>query len=275
DAMDHSCAFDATFTIFLNIWKEQPIKWSDKFRHVSGMMSNFSLMLEECSRGRLTLEQARDIVRTGLRRRAPEYFPYGTAGTSIDKLITTMFHVDRTHAVGHRICRKCEYADGREEQLFNAYICAIPSHSQIAQHPNGIAVSKWLVDHLKRATSRCPRCSLIGISSRLTVDYKVISVPSLLILALDCPGLEYSPTLTFDVEGLLSVLKLRGVIYGGDHHFTSRYITPVERFNAWFHDGISTGRSCILEGDMNNLPNGHLKSARGKNTINLMYAQVL
>ncbi|KAJ7025280.1 hypothetical protein C8F04DRAFT_968042 [Mycena alexandri] len=258
EVIDHSCAFDATFTILFNIWKEYPVKWSDKFRHLRPYYS----------RGILTLEQARDSVRTSLRGRAPEYFPYGTVGTSIDKLITTMFHVDRTHVVGHRVCRTCEYADNREQHIFNPYICAIPSHSQIDQHPNGIPVSTWLADHLKRLPSRCPRCLLSRVSSRLTIDYEVTSVPCLLVLALDRPGLEYSQTLTFDVDGSLSILKLRGVIYGGDHHFTSRYITPTG--DVWFHDGISTGRSCVFEGDLNNLPNGHLTSARGKSAINLI-----
>ncbi|KAJ7018579.1 hypothetical protein C8F04DRAFT_977051 [Mycena alexandri] len=100
-----------------------------------------------------------------------------------------------------------------------------------------------------------------------------MSVPCLLVLALDRSGLEYSQTLTFDVDGSLSILKLRGVIYGGDHHFTSRYITPTG--GVWFHNGISTGRSWVFEGDLNNLPNGHLTSARGKIAVNLIYAQVL
>ncbi|KAJ7019666.1 hypothetical protein C8F04DRAFT_962065 [Mycena alexandri] len=104
DAIDHSCAFDATFTIFFNIWKEYLVKWSDKFRQLSGLMSVLALMLEDYSRGILTLEQAHDTVRTCLHGQAPEYFPYGTVGTSSVKLITTMFYVDRTHAVGHCVC---------------------------------------------------------------------------------------------------------------------------------------------------------------------------
>ncbi|KAJ7029902.1 hypothetical protein C8F04DRAFT_915676, partial [Mycena alexandri] len=95
-------------------------------------------------------------------------------------------------------------------------------------------------------------------------------VPCLLVLALDRPGLEYPQTLTFNADGSLSILKLRGVIYGGDHDFTSRYIIG----GVWFHDGITKGRSCVFEGDLNDLPNSHLTSARGKSAINPIYAQV-
>ncbi|KAJ7451901.1 hypothetical protein FB451DRAFT_965913, partial [Mycena latifolia] len=40
-------------------------------------------------------------------------------------------------------------------------------------------------------------------------------------------------------------LCLRGIIYGGQSHFTCRFIDKYS--NVWFHDGISTGRRCVRE----------------------------
>ncbi|KAJ7927081.1 hypothetical protein B0H13DRAFT_1599006 [Mycena leptocephala] len=41
---------------------------------------------------------------------------------------------------------------------------------------------------------------------------------------------------------------LRGVIYEGEEHFTCRIIKP--NGDAWYHDGIDTGRECVFEGSV-------------------------
>ncbi|KAJ6529446.1 hypothetical protein DFH09DRAFT_155008, partial [Mycena vulgaris] len=51
--------------------------------------------------------------------------------------------------------------------------------------------------------------------------------------------------LRFDLEGTTRILLLRGVIYFGNIHFTSRIISSDGR--VWFHDGIGTGRACVDE----------------------------
>lgn len=43
-------------------------------------------------------------------------------------------------------------------------------------------------------------------------------------------------------------MHLRGVIYGGQAHFTCRFFDRVS--TAWFHDGISTGSSRRLKGNL-------------------------
>ncbi|KAJ7983063.1 hypothetical protein DFH06DRAFT_912420, partial [Mycena polygramma] len=44
---------------------------------------------------------------------------------------------------------------------------------------------------------------------------------------------------------------LRGIIYYADHHFTSVVVGPDG--SMWFHDGMTTRKSCLLVGNMNNL----------------------
>ncbi|KAJ7764347.1 hypothetical protein B0H16DRAFT_1310894 [Mycena metata] len=272
DAVDHSCAFDATFTVLINIWKEEPVQWTCNYNLLGGLMAYFSSTLEDLNMDILTLEQARDKMRYEMRLCTPQNFPYGVTGTSIDKIMSTLLPVDRTYASGNRICNICGYSDPELRHLFNPYICAIPSAAQAANHPSGIPVSTWLTDHLRRGYARCPRCALNGDHNRLSVAYNVTTTPDLLVLALDRPGLEFSSTITLDVNGTMRVLKLRGIIYGGDHHFTSRYISLSG--SVWFHDGITTGRSCIYEGLLSDLTNSYMTSARGKQAINLIYARL-
>ncbi|KAJ7934892.1 hypothetical protein B0H13DRAFT_1591282, partial [Mycena leptocephala] len=39
--------------------------------------------------------------------------------------------------------------------------------------------------------------------------------------------------------------RLRGIIYGGQGHFTCRFIDKAG--DIWFHDGMVTGRNCLPE----------------------------
>ena len=42
--------------------------------------------------------------------------------------------------------------------------------------------------------------------------------------------------------------RLRGIIYFGHHHFTSRFVSHHEV--VWYHDGLVTGSSLINEGTL-------------------------
>ena len=52
-------------------------------------------------------------------------------------------------------------------------------------------------------------------------------------------------------NGRTNVLQLRGLIYYGGNHFTSRLVT--NKGKVWFHDRITTGNSVILQGHMRNI----------------------
>ncbi|KAJ7823110.1 hypothetical protein B0H13DRAFT_1659253 [Mycena leptocephala] len=43
-------------------------------------------------------------------------------------------------------------------------------------------------------------------------------------------------------------MRLRGIIYGGQGHFTSRFV-DVHGY-MWFHDGITTGSTCLPEANL-------------------------
>ncbi|KAJ6573569.1 hypothetical protein DFH09DRAFT_915926 [Mycena vulgaris] len=57
--------------------------------------------------------------------------------------------------------------------------------------------------------------------------------------------LLFSPEIAVDCGGYLARLKLRGIIYGGQSHFTCRLVDLAG--NLWFHDGITTGAKCLPE----------------------------
>ncbi|KAJ7746062.1 hypothetical protein B0H16DRAFT_1313801 [Mycena metata] len=271
DSINYSCGYDALFTILYNVWSQNPTRWTEHLRSTSRLMSHLSTQLAEVSREVLTFEDARDSMRSMLHTFNPNHFPYGTEGTSIDKIVCALFPTNRTHARGHRICNKCGYTEQEERHLFTQYLCAMPTVAQLAAHPEGVPISTWVQHHLGNASGRCPMCAINGVRSRLAMQYAISVLPSLVVVAVDHASLLYSRSLCFDVSGTMSILRLRGVIYGGGFHFTARYIT--DSGAVWFHDGMSTGRECILEGNLDNLSPAFLRNARGKPAINLVYAE--
>jgi hypothetical protein len=69
----------------------------------------------------------------------------------------------------------------------------------------------------------------------------------------------------------VTVLYLRGIVYFGDFHFTSRIISSTG--DIWFNDGISTGRSCEEDDHLSHTSDSRLKTCRGKDLVLAVYAQ--
>ncbi|KAJ6532494.1 hypothetical protein B0H19DRAFT_896463, partial [Mycena capillaripes] len=67
--------------------------------------------------------------------------------------------------------------------------------------------------------------------------------PPIILLDLNRDKLVFDEELSFNVKVEPNNLKLRGIIYRGQNHFTCRFIGRDGR--VWFHDGIFTRSNCI------------------------------
>ena len=66
-------------------------------------------------------------------------------------------------------------------------------------------------------------------------------------------------------------LRLAGVVYYGQHHFTAEII--LSEGQVWFYDGIETGINLIYNGSMNsNSPS--ISHCRGKQVVAAIYVCV-
>ncbi|KAJ6545642.1 hypothetical protein B0H19DRAFT_877404, partial [Mycena capillaripes] len=66
--------------------------------------------------------------------------------------------------------------------------------------------------------------------------------------------------------------KLRGIIYGGQGHFTCRYIEKGGEI--WFHDGITTGRRCLPDIDIHRVQDRlSLHRCGEKKAVAVIYAR--
>ncbi|KAJ6497973.1 hypothetical protein C8R47DRAFT_972124 [Mycena vitilis] len=67
----------------------------------------------------------------------------------------------------------------------------------------------------------------------------------MILFDLSSDRLLFSNELVLPCQGELVSLRMRGIVYGGQGHFTCRYIERGGEM--WFHDGITTGRACLPE----------------------------
>jgi hypothetical protein len=94
------------------------------------------------------------------------------------------------------------------------------------------------------------------------------------ILVLEYPGFDIhtSHTIEFiDDNDVSATLKLRGIIYHGHHHFTSRIISNEK--HVWFHDGVTTKHLCTYDGLLDEMNNDDLKNYDDTNLVIAIYAQ--
>ncbi|KAA1478891.1 hypothetical protein DENSPDRAFT_748302, partial [Dentipellis sp. KUC8613] len=61
--------------------------------------------------------------------------------------------------------------------------------------------------------------------------------------------------------------KLKGIIFLGGNHFTSRIIGT--KAEVWYHDGIGTREKCIYEGQLTTMEDIH--HAKGRKSCMVIY----
>ena len=122
------------------------------------------------------------------------------------------------------------------------------------------STSHWLRSLEHETHERCPQCFSAMIQP---ISFK--SAPNVLIFEITSRNIKLSKTLKFEQEGETVILDVRGLIYHGDFHFTSRIIGT---------DGMTTGSSCENERDFDKLSSNNLLNCRGKKLILVVYARV-
>ena len=129
------------------------------------------------------------------------------------------------------------------------------------------SICKWLGSLEHETHEKCPH-----FFSAMIQPISFISIPSVLVFEINSRNIKVSKTLKFEQEGETIVLDIRGLIYHGDFHFTSRII-GADRI-VWYHDDITTGSSCENEGDFDKFSSKRLLKCKGKNLILVVYARV-
>ena len=98
-------------------------------------------------------------------------------------------------------------------------------------------------------------------------------MPPILVLEYPQRSIVTSHKLEFETENGTKTLDLRGIVYHGQYHFTSRIISSQKQ--VWYHDGMTTGKSCSYDGMLNDMTDNDLRKCRQRYLSLAVYAQKL
>src|ERR1700734_1386815 len=260
DGDNYSCAYAALFMVLYEIWSTDTKVWTKQFKEINQHhLKSLSVCFKKYMNGQATFETARDTIRHEIHTKNPEQFPYGTRGTSVAALTSTILAPHGFVAISSPVCTSCEYSEPSIDDRLEFVL-----HEK---EDTPKSTCKWLGSLEHETHEKCPHCFSAMMQP---INFK--SAPSVLVFEINSRKIKVSETLKFEQEGETVVLNVRGLIYHGDFHFTSRIIGTDGM--VWYHDGMTTGSSCENEGDFDKLSSKNLLKCKGKKLILVVYARV-
>jgi hypothetical protein len=260
DGDNYSCAYDALLTISYEIWSIDTKAWTRKFKEINQHhLKSMSSCFKKYMNGQASFETARDTIRHEIHSQSPAQFPYGTRGTSVSALASAILAPQNFVAISSPECTNCEYSEASIDDRLNFVLYEKEDTPKSTSH--------WLRSLEHETHERCPQCF-----SAMMQPISFKSAPNVLIFEINSRNIKLNKTLKFEQEGETVVLDVRGLIYHGDFHFTSRIIGTDGI--VWYHDGMTTGSGCENEGDIDKLSSRNLLKCKGKKLILVVYARV-
>jgi hypothetical protein len=128
------------------------------------------------------------------------------------------------------------------------------------------STSRWLGSLKHETHQTCPCFSAM----MQPISFK--SAPGVLVFEINSRNIKVSKTLKFEQEGETVVMHIRGLVYHGNFHFTSRIIGT--NGIVWYHDGMTTRSGCENEGDFDKLSPRKLLKCKRKKLILVVYARI-
>jgi hypothetical protein len=217
------------------------------------------LKYRQVPNGRASSEKSRDTIRYELHSQSPAQFSYGTRGRSVSTLVSTLFAAQNLVAISSPECTNCAYSEPSVDDRLDFVLYEKEDAPQSTSH--------WLRLLEHETHDRCPQWF-----SAMMQPISFKSAPNVLVFEINSRNIKISKTLKFEQEGENVVTDVRGLIYHGDFHFTSRII-GIDG-NVWYHDSMTTGSSCENKGDFDKFSSRNLLKCKGKKLILVVYARV-
>ncbi|KAJ7246209.1 hypothetical protein C8J57DRAFT_1081696 [Mycena rebaudengoi] len=251
DSVNFSCAYDSLFGILYKIWLDNTILRTSQIKHLSPQMDLLIQGFNNVANSAATLEEIRDNVRHTVHSLEPMDFPYGHNNASVEKLAMKMV-VDKAcgEAVTH--CDTCNVSLPGQTVTFSPHLNVVPSANRIPR-----TLQDWMNNHFNKSTNApCFKCwESDHVHRNLIRTTTLTDVPLLLFVGFSTNRVSIDQVLKLHCNDRLNVIHLRGIVYYAELHFTSRIITPSG--DIYFHDGISTQKSTVFEGNILDLASLH------------------
>ena len=255
-----SCAYDSLFVILYDIWVQHSNIWTAIFKDIGNeYLNDLTDGFDQVLKGESSFEDVRDRVKHKLHNAFSNKFPLGQVGTSVNDLAIEIFRTVEPVASSQLVCSQCNHEGMQLDDLLGYVLHA-------SRSSNIHSTSNWLTVLNRRTQANCPECL-----SGMTQPIQYNSLPKILIFEYPDCNIRTSHMVQCTTGGQTVTLYLRGIVYHGEHHFTSRIIT--QEGNIWYHDGIGTGKICQNDGTLNATSDAQLKQCRNRSLVLAIYAQ--
>ena len=260
DADNYSCSYDAFFSILYNIWLDNENKWSEIFNSINKTyLALLAIGFTYVKEDKMSLEDARDLVRTSLNEDYPNNFPMGRMGASVGELASTMLKSNRKTAKSHLLCTTCDTTTQLKWDRSLSY-----KFDTSQQTPS--SVKQWISDLETITRKKCAKCG-----GQMIKQVTYVNAPELIVFEYPDFDITTNHSITLNMQNNeTKTLHLKGIVYFGENHFTSRIIA--RDGTVWFNDGKETGQQCINDGKLKLMNNDDLHSCRDKNLILAVYS---
>ncbi|KAF9540239.1 hypothetical protein CPC08DRAFT_650979 [Agrocybe pediades] len=243
DNMDFSCAYDSTFTVLYNIWKESRLHWTEKWTGYSEYMASVCREFGKYSGGFISFEDARDKVRRQLHDSYPDMFAYGShCNTDLSELMIKLLGSGTSYGLSTLECEHCHRNHGPGQIDFG--VLNICTRNSAPGTTYNVADALELLNNMP-TRHRCGHCRLEGHRCKLIRRTILNKVPDMLVVGCSDGRMTPELELHLDCNGSSIKLSLSGIVYGDGVHFVSRFVD--RSGTVWFHDGAVTGRTCVEE----------------------------
>ena len=255
---NNSCAYDSIFTVLFSIWCNNKNLCNFNFQKMNNpfiiaLLNGFNDVDKKIK----TLEVIRDDVRRNLHTFFPQTMTFGNF-TSVENIFAALLETTyQVQSIEYR-CR-----NNHVRRLYDSYSLVLingTGHYESTQD--------WALRRQEETRHSCNVCNEL-----VFIKYSFTDMPSLVVFEFGNQVLHIN--LLIDIQhhnGHASQsMRLAGVVYYGQHHFTAQNILSDGQF--WFYDGVDTGKNLIYSGTVNlNPPN--LSLCRGKQAVAAIYVCV-
>jgi len=260
DGQNYSCAYDSLFTILYNIWNSDIVKWTVFFNKTNVSLSTLHNGFELFNDKTISIENARDNVRHYLHGQDSRLFPNGKVGMNITDLASFLCKTSKPICESSYECTDCDVSIETTNR-FTYYIDLQRSELNI-NNADSIASILGRLFHLP-TSRKCASCNNTLYKNTFFSD-----VPELLILHVPYADIKINTSFKFYDKRY----HLKGIVYYGDNHYTSCVIS--ENNSVWYHDGMQTGSSTILQGDKSYFKSNKWNKYNDNNAVLFVYIDI-
>jgi hypothetical protein len=252
---NNSCAYDSVFSIIYSLWKDDPDYWKSILCHINreffpAICSGF-LDLEQ---GLTTLESVRDELRHLFHDLHLPRLRWGIY-TSANQVMRTLFTTSRDLVSSQLACKN-------QHQICRLNPSSLSCYVLDAGTTQYQSISGWMQNFVEVSRVQCDICGEF-----LLRQFHFESIPQVLIFDVEGVEMVIDKEIQIVKNGKYISMALKGVIYFGEYHYTSRVIVNNQ---VWFHDGLSTGKEMMYEGELHTMTDFY--HSRGKEAHVAVYA---